>query len=102
MTSSLAFLITGILSLIVAYMGTRVYWDLVQREETTMAQFQLDQDATVSEFEFMLFGGIVLVTGGTLYMTGAIIGRPALMDIGVLMGVPIQVALLKAFHRWYS
>lgn len=100
--SSIAFLITGIFSLIVAYMGTRVYWSLVQREEATMAQFQLDQDQTVNEFELLLFGSIALVSGGAIYMVGAILGRGLIMDIGVFMGVPIEIALMKTFHRWYS
>ncbi|MFB6181099.1 MAG: hypothetical protein ABEJ93_04430 [Candidatus Nanohalobium sp.] len=94
------FILTGVIVLVLASISARLYFALSRSEKEVKAGFQLQKDKVVTDLEFVFHGLIVLISGSTLFMVGAMKESSVLMSIGTLLGAPIQITLLRAFYRW--
>lgn len=97
----LLYVVSGLEVACLAVLSFLIMRRLQNKDSTAMVSFQLEQEASIHDFQLMTFSGLPMITGGIIYLLGGFMANNFLKNVGYSFGVLSALTVLYVLYRWW-
>lgn len=101
MVNPVLYIVSGIPVASLALLSFLVMRKLEGDTEKAMVSFQLQEEASVRDFQLLALAGLPFITGGIVYLLGGFLESSLLKNVGYSFGLPTAFTMLYVVYRWW-